>query len=780
MKTIKKILCISVLWVVACQSQKEAVFTMKDLAVIPQPESVVLGKGSFRFTKETVFVTAPELYPMTNSFVEQYEKATGFRMFFRKAAIQTSYILLSLDKSLPKEGYTLVVEPDKISITAADHNGALYALETLRQLLPKEIESSTPVKTDWVIPAVTISDAPQYPWRGLMLDVSRHFFSKEYILKTLDRMAMLKLNTFHFHLVDNEGWRIEIKKYPKLTEVGAWRVDQEDKLWDERTTNPANAFANPATAPKKYGGFYTQEDIKEIVAYAAARGITVIPEIEMPAHVMSAIAAYPELSCHKRPIGVPSGAVWPITDIYCAGQEETFTFLEDVLTEVMALFPSKYIHVGGDEATHTEWEKCPKCQARMKEHHLKDVHQLQSYFIKRIDDFLVSKGRTLVGWDEIMDGGLANDAVVMNWRGIDIGKKALEQGNPVVLTSDCYINKYQGLPEYEPLANGGYLTLKKLYHYNLEKENLTSLSLGGGKGEEKKVLGSQANLWAEYIATPEHSEYMLFPRLLAFSEICWTPDNLKNWDNFINRTQTFMERLDMMKIKYARSIYQVLPTVENQNGKIFLKLECEVPNADIRYALGDTPIEKAEKYTQPIPFNESTTFKATVFSGKATNTITTGEVIFHKTIGKKMSYSPVYHKKYQGQGEATLTNVVRGTKNFQDGQWLGWLGDDVTLTLDLEQATEVSEVRIGAMDSQSSGIYFPIKFAISLSTDGKNYREVATHNEPCIVRGKPSLKDFALKFNSQEARYIKITLKNVKTPPKGGDAWLFIDEVLVF
>jgi len=734
---------------------------------------MTLNKGSFRFTKETVFVTAPELYPVTNLFVEQYEKATGFRMFFRKAAIQTSYILLSLDKSLPKEGYTLVVEPDKISITAADYNGALYALETLRQLLPKEFESSTPVQTDWVIPAVTISDAPQYPWRGLMLDVSRHFFSKEYILKTLDRMAMLKLNTFHFHLVDNEGWRIEIKKYPKLTEVGAWRVDQEDKLWDERTTNPANAFANPASAPKKYGGFYTQEDIKEIVAYAAARGITVIPEIEMPAHVMSAIAAYPELSCHKRPIGVPSGAVWPITDIYCAGQEETFTFLEDVLTEVMALFPSKYIHVGGDEATHTEWEKCPKCQARIKEHHLKDVRQLQSYFIKRIDDFLVSKGRTLVGWDEIMDGGLANDAVVMNWRGIDIGKKALEQGNPVVLTSDCYINKYQGLPEYEPLANGGYLTLKKLYHYNLEKENLTSLSLGGGKGEEKNVLGSQANLWAEYIATPEHSEYMLFPRLLAFSEICWTPDNLKNWDNFINRTQTFIERLDVMKIKYARSIYQVLPTVENQNGKIFLKLECEVPNADIRYALGDTPIEKAEKYTQPIPFT-------TVFSGKATNTITTGEVIFHKAIGKKMSYSPVYHKKYQGQGEATLTNVVRGTKNFQDGQWLGWLGDDVTLTLDLEQATEVSEVRIGAMDSQSSGIYFPIKFAISLSTDGKNYREVATHNEPCIVRGKPSLKDFALKFNSQEARYIKITLKNVKTPPKGGDAWLFIDEVLVF
>ena len=773
MKTIKKILCISVLWVVACQSQKEAVFTMKDLAVIPQPESVVLGKGSFRFTKETVFVIDPALMPAQRSSLEQFEKASGFRFSVQKVALLTNYVVIDTDTSLPKEGYTLTVNPKEIIIKAGGYNGALYALETLRQLLPKEFESTTPVKTDWAVPAVTITDAPQYAWRGLMLDVSRHFFPKEYILKTLDRMAMLKLNTFHFHLVDNEGWRIEIKKYPKLTEIGAWRVDQEDKLWNERTTNPANAFTNPATAPKKYGGFYTQEDIKEIVAYAAARGITIIPEIEMPAHAMSAIAAYPELSCHKRPIGVPSGAVWPITDIYCAGQEETFTFLEDVLTEVMELFPSKYIHVGGDEATHTEWEKCLKCQARMKDHHLKDVHQLQSYFIKRIDDFLLSKGRTLVGWDEIMDGGLANNAVVMNWRGIEVGKKALEQGNPVVLTSDCYIDNYQGLPDYEPQANGGYLPLKTLYHYSLEKENLSPAL-------QKNILGTQANLWAEHVGSTEHSEYMLFPRLLALAEISWTTDNLKNWDNFINRTQAFMKRLDVMKVNYARSMYQVVPTVENQKGNIFLKLDCEVPNADIRYALGDTPIEKATKYHQPIALNRSTTFKATVFSGKATNTITTGEVTFHKAIDKKVSYSPFYHKSYQGQGEATLTNVIRGTKNFHDGQWLGWLGDDVTLTLDLEQATEVREVRIGAMDAQASGIYFPVKFMVSLSNDGKNYREVATHNEPCVVRGKATLKDFVLKFSPTEARYIKLTLKNVKTPPKGGDAWLFIDEILVF
>ena len=775
MKTITKILFISFLWIVACQMpKKEVVFTENDLTIIPQPQSMVLGKGHFQFTQETVFVIDPVLMPARLPFLEQFERASGFKFAIQKAAILTNSVVIDTDKSVPKEGYTLAVTPQQISIKAADYNGALYALQTLRQLLPNEVESSELVKRDWLVPAVTITDAPQYQWRGLMLDVSRHFFPKEYILKTLDRMAMLKLNTFHFHLVDNEGWRIEIKKYPKLTEVGAWRVDQEDKLWDERTPNPANAFANPATAPKKYGGFYTQEDIKEIVAYASARGITVIPEIEMPAHAMSTIAAYPELSCHKRPIGVPSGAVWPITDIYCAGQEETFDFIEEVLTEVLALFPSQYIHIGGDEATHTEWEHCPKCQLRMKEHQLKNVHQLQSYFIKRIDDFLTSKGRTLVGWDEIMDGGLAENAVVMNWRGIEVGKKALAQGNPIVLTSDCYIDNYQGLPDYEPQANGGYLPLKKLYNYNLEKEALADASV-----EKNKVLGTQANLWAEHVGSTEHSEYMLFPRLLAFAEISWTNDKLKDWDSFMRRTQHFMQRMDVMGIHYARSVYQVVPTVENKEGNIYLKLECEVPNADIRYALGDTPIEKGEKYTNPIAIKATTTYKATVFSANATNTITSGQITFHKAIGKPVSYSPLYHKSYQGQGEGTLTNVIRGTKNFHDGQWLGWLGDDVTLTLDLGETTEVSEVRIGAMDAQSSGIYFPERLTVALSVDGKNYREVAAQEEPCTIKGKPSLKDFVLKFAPQSTRYLQIQLKNVKTPPKGGDAWLFIDEILV-
>ena len=771
----KRIASLTALLLIACQTAtKEISFTENDIHIIPQPQEMSLSQGSFQFDEKTTLVYGDDAFAdAVKRFGMQMQTAAGFVMAMTTETPKANYLALVRDTTLPAEGYKLVTDTEKVLISASDSNGAEYALQTLRQLLPKEIESSTPVKANWVIPAVTISDAPQYQWRGLMLDVSRHFFPKEYILQTLDRMAMLKLNTFHFHLVDNEGWRIEIKKYPKLTEVGAWRVDQEDKLWDERTPNPADAFTDPTNAPKKYGGFYTQEDIKEIVAYAAARGITVIPEIEMPAHAMSAIAAYPELSCHKRPIGVPSGAVWPITDIYCAGQEETFTFLEEVLTEVMALFPSKYIHVGGDEATHTEWERCPKCQKRMKDHHLANVHQLQSYFIKRIDDFLRSKGRGLVGWDEIMDGGLANNAVVMNWRGIEVGKKALAQGNPVVLTSDCYIDQYQGLPDYEPIANGGFLPLKKLYHYNLEKEKLTA-------DEQKGVLGSQANLWAEHVGSTKHSEYMIFPRLLALSEIVWTADSQKNWDGFVRRTEAFMERLDVKGINYARSIYQVVPTVVNAEGNISLKLESEVPTAPIHYALNGTDIAAAVKYTAPITLTQTTEYKAFVSGGKVSNTITTGKVTFHKAIGKPMSYSPTYHRSYQGQGDGTLTNVIRGTKNFHDGQWLGWLGvDTITLTLDMEELTEVSEVRVGAMDCQSAGIFYPTKVVVLVSADGQQYKEVSSVTEPCEVRGKTTLKDFVLQFTTEKTRYIKIVLTNA-VPPKGGKAWLFIDEVLVF
>lgn len=762
----KKIILPFLLLAIGCQTPKEITFEESDINIIPKPKNISLSNGYFEFTSKTTFVTADTLQNVARLITEKFKKASGWDLKITTEPQKSNFVVLETDTSLPNEGYTFNSDNEKITIKASDHNGFIYALQTLRQLLPKEIESSNIVKTDWIIPSVNIQDQPQYPWRGLMLDVARHFFPKEYILKTIDRMAMLKLNTFHFHLIDNEGWRIEIKKYPKLTEVGAWRVDQEEKHWNARSTN------SPETKGT-YGGFYTQEDIKEIVSYASERGITIIPEIEMPAHVMSAIAAYPELSCHKRPIGVPSGGVWPITDIYCAGQDETFAFLENVLTEVMDLFPSKYIHIGGDEATHTEWEKCPKCLQRMKEHKLKNAHELQSYFIKRIDNFLVANGRRLVGWDEIIEGGLPPQAIVMNWRGIDIGKKAIEQGHQVVLTSDCYIDQYQGSPDNEPLAIGGYLPLSKIYNYSLHKDELT-------QEQQKQILGSQANLWAEYIPNEKHSEYMIFPRLLALAEIVWTPQEMKNWNNFMNRVQKLLPRLELMNINYSKSMYQVSSKIENQDNKVIITLHSELPEADIRYSLnGD--LSKAQKYTQPIEIKETTTIKSAVFFNEKPNEVVYSDtIVFHKAIGKKATYNPEYHKSYQGQGNETLTNIVRGTKNFHDKQWLAWLVDDASVIIDLEEDTEIEKVIVGAMENQGSGIYFPTKIDLLVSVDGKNYTKIGEVSHPHTSNGYAVLKDFKFDFEKQKARFVKLEIQNLGHPPKGGDSWMFIDEIQIF
>ncbi|MFK8274903.1 family 20 glycosylhydrolase [Capnocytophaga cynodegmi] len=762
----KKIILPFLLLAIGCQTPKEITFEESDINIIPKPKNISLSNGYFEFTSKTTFVAADTLQNVARLITEKFKKASGWDLKITTEPQKSNFVVLETDTSLPNEGYTFNSDNEKITIKASDHNGFIYALQTLRQLLPKEIESSNIVKTDWIIPSVNIQDQPQYPWRGLMLDVARHFFPKEYILKTIDRMAMLKLNTFHFHLIDNEGWRIEIKKYPKLTEVGAWRVDQEEKHWNARSTN------SPETKGT-YGGFYTQEDIKEIVSYASERGITIIPEIEMPAHAMSAIAAYPELSCHKRPIGVPSGGVWPITDIYCAGQDETFTFLENVLTEVMDLFPSKYIHIGGDEATHTEWEKCPKCLQRMKEHKLKNAHELQSYFIKRIDNFLVANGRRLVGWDEIIEGGLPPQAIVMNWRGIDIGKKAIEQGHQVVLTSDCYIDQYQGSPDNEPLAIGGYLPLSKIYNYSLNKDELT-------QEQQRQILGSQANLWAEYIPNEKHSEYMIFPRLLALAEIVWTPQEMKNWNNFMNRVQKLLPRLELMNINYSKSMYQVSSKIENQDNKVIITLHSELPEADIRYSLnGD--LSNAKKYTQPIEIKETTTIKSAVFFNEKPNEVVYSDtIVFHKAIGKKATYNPVYHKSYQGQGNETLTNIVRGTKNFHDKQWLAWLVDDTSVIIDLEEDTEIEEVIVGAMENQGSGIYFPTKIDLLVSVDGKNYTKIGEATHPHTSNGYAVLKDFKFDFEKQKARFVKLEIQNLGHPPKGGDSWMFIDEIQIF
>lgn len=430
------LLCSIFIW--SCKPNRN--FTENEIALIPQVQKMKLGESSFKFTEGTRFVVENvDQQIIAAQFGELFEKAAGWKPEIVVGGYEGSnQVYFKTEQTKGHEAYSLDVQKNRIEIKAAKPAGFFYATQTLRQLLPPEIESSQKIeKMDWLVPVISISDSPAFKWRGFMLDVSRHFLQKEAVLQMIDNLALHKINTLHLHLVDDQGWRIEIKKHPKLTEVGAWRVDREDQPWNSRSKQEAGETAT-------YGGFYTQDDIKEMVAYAQSRFITIVPEIEMPAHVTSALAAYPEYSCTGGPFTIPPGGLWPITDIYCAGKDSTFLFLEDVLTEVMDLFPSKYIHVGGDEATKTEWEKCPDCQNRMKTEGLKDVGELQSYFIKRIEKFINSKNRVLLGWDEILEGGLPPKATVMSWRGTQGGIDAAKQGHDVVMTpgSPCYFDHY--------------------------------------------------------------------------------------------------------------------------------------------------------------------------------------------------------------------------------------------------------------------------------------------------------------------------------------------------
>jgi hexosaminidase len=687
-------------------------------------------------------------------------------------APQKNYVQLLVDENLRAEAYKLEVNSNRILISSKRSAGFLYGIETLRQLLPAAIESSDLVfNVDWSIPNLTIEDQPRYSYRGLMLDVTRHFFEIEYLKKTIDRLAMLKLNVLHLHLVDDQGWRIEIKKYPKLTEVGAWRVDQEDKNWDERSKTSVDEKGT-------YGGFYTQDELKDLVAYAAIKNVEIIPEIEMPAHVSSAIASYPELSCHQRPIGVPSGGVWPITDIYCAGKEHTFEFLENVLEEVMAIFPSKYIHVGGDEATKTNWAECADCKKRMRSENLENVEELQSYFIKRMERFINAKGKKLISWDEILEGGIAPEATVMSWRGTKGGVEAAKQGYDVIMTpgTHCYFDHYQGPQNEEPLAFGGYTPLSKVYSFDPLVEGMT-------EAEAKHVLGGQANLWSEQIKTETHSEYMIFPRLAALSETLWSPIESRNWEDFSSRIATMFDRYDYLEINYAKSAYLVLQDVhiDMDTKQVSLALKNEFMNSDIRYTFNkDKLTDSALKYTAPLILKESTEVHASLFKndkpfGVAFNT----SIEFHKAVGKKVIFKEIYDARYQGEGEFGMVNTLRGTKNFSDGHWQAWLGKDMEAVIDLGEETSIQEVILGTLENQGPGIYFPTSVTVYVSKDGKNYQKVGVEKRSYAKNPSFDLKEFKISFEKQAVRYVKVFAKNLTKTPEGGGVWLFVDEIII-
>ncbi|MDY7395582.1 family 20 glycosylhydrolase [Aureibaculum sp. 2210JD6-5] len=762
------LIIIFVISIFSCaESKKNKNFTDNDINIIPKPVELTLNEGSFSIDNNTKIVAHDSLKIVANVLMDKL-KSSGNKVTFGETSTENS-IEFALKEGLENEAYEVSINNNKVTISASSLGGFLYSTQTILQLLPAEVYSEKSV--DLILPALEIKDKPRFGHRGLMLDLSRHFFPKEYILKTIDRLAMHKMNVLHLHLVDDQGWRMEIKKYPKLTEVGAWRVEQEDKHWNARDDNDPNEKGT-------YGGFLTQKELKEIVAYAAQNNIEVIPEIEMPAHVTSVMAAYPHLTCHGKPVAVPSGGVWPITDIYCAGKETTFEFLEDVLLEVIEVFPSKYIHIGGDEATKTEWEKCSNCKKRMKTEGLKDVHELQSYFVKRMEKFINSKGKKLIGWDEILEGGLAPEATVMSWRGFKGGIEAAEQGHDVIMTpgSHCYFDHYQGPQSVEPIAQGGYVPLNKVYKFDPVPENMP-------KEASQHILGAQANLWSEYIPTTSHSEYMIFPRLAALSETIWSPKASLDWNDFTKRLKIQFKRYEALNINYAKSAYLVTADmkVDLENKSVNMVLKNEFPNSDIRYVLGDEVISNdAKLYKDPIEIKETTAIKASMFEdGKPIGKIFTDTIKFHKAVAKKVNYLIPYSDSYKGIGEFTLVNALRGSKNFHDGQWQAWLEDNMEVIIELEEPTMVGKVSVGAMENQGPGIYYPTKIEVFTSNDGKNFKFVGKRERNYAKNADSELKNFIVNFEEQRTQYVKVKATNLNKTPTGGSVWLFIDEVLV-
>ena len=741
--------------------------------IIPQPVSISYQSGSFTIDKNTslVYNNSDKLLAESAAFLNSYlTQISGLKLAQNTKTKKT--IVFKIEKSgiLGDEGYKLNVTPTKITISANKKAGIIYGLQSLFQTLPA---IRTNAKLD--VPCMEITDYPRFKYRGMHLDVSRHFFGPEMVKEYIDLLASYKLNTFHWHLVDDTGWRIEIKKYPLLTQIGSWRVDKTDKVWGNRPQ--AQAGEKPT-----YGGYYTQEQIKEIIKYATERNVTVIPEIEMPGHVASAIAAYPHLSCTQIPqLPMTGGNYTNMASGYCAGNDSTFMFLENVLSEVIALFPSKYIHIGGDELDKAPWSKCPRCQARKATEKLHDEDELQSYFIKRIEKFVNSKNRKIIGWDEILEGGLAPSATVMSWRGENGGIQAAKMKHDVVMTPGfpLYFDNYQAGPEGEPEAIGGMNTLKNVYDYNPIPKEL--------KGDEAKyILGAQANLWAEYITTNEHLEYMVLPRMLALAEAVWSPLEQKNWVSFNERLQSQFQKFEQKGIRYSTGNFNVSIKPISENGKLNVVLGTEVLNGDIYYTTDNTfPTKSSLRYSKPIEIEKTTTVKAIVANESKVLSLLPTEQSFeiHKAIGKNVVYQNPISNAYKADGPNSLTDGVRG-KMAVGKFWHGMYSKDLIATIDLEKETEVSSLSLGCLQNYKDWIFLPSEVKFEVSLDGVKFSDAGTVKNPISVDEKRStIFDFTTKINSQKIRFIRISAKNTLCPSghpgEGKPAWIFADEIMV-
>lgn len=749
-----------------CSSVK----TQRDVAIVPTPLSMEKGTGSFTFGPNTV-ITVPteEQKPVAGLFASLFTRSAGFTP---KVQVGTEGdVCLELDKNLPEDAYEMQVSSGQIRVKASDSKGLFYGLQNLRLLLPPAIESSTAQDTvEWTVPEMTVKDAPRFGYRGFMLDVSRYFLPKEELLRMIDCMALLKLNRLHLHLTDDNGWRLEIKKYPKLTEVGAWKVDRQHLPFPERR-NPKRG--EPATV----GGYYTQADMKEIIAYAADRQIEIIPEIDIPAHSNAALASYPEYACPvvKDFIGVIPGLGGKNAEIiFCGGNEKTYEFLQDVLDEVIALFPSRYIHLGGDEATKTNWKKCPLCQARIREEHLADEEALQGYFMGRMSDYVRSKGKEVMGWDELTNSKLPEDAIIFGWQGFgNAALKAAEQGHRFVMTPArvAYLIRYQGPQWFEPLTYFGNNTLKGLFDYEPVQE--------GWKPEyEKLLMGVQASMWTEFCNKPEDVFYLVFPRLAALAEIAWVPKNQKDWNVFLKGLDNYTAHLEQKDVVYARSMFNIQHRIiPNDNGALTLTLECERPDVDIHYTLdGTEPTATSPRYTQALTLKENVTVKAATFAGNEQQ----GKTLILPVEWNKATAKPLVNA---ASGMEVLVNGLRGSLKQTDFEW--YTGA-MSVTVDLQQPEDIRSCTAGCITNYGMAVHKPKSMTVELSDDNLHFKEAGklTFTDDEIFREGNFIEDLRIDVDHARARYIRFTFEAPSNCPTdhvrpGQPSRVYLDELII-
>jgi len=737
--------------------------------LIPFPAQFNGGEGQFVVNPQTkIIVTAKDagLKPIAQSLINALKTASKLTLPIAATATPTAknviYIRQNKALGLGSEGYKLLVSADRVILETATPQGAFYGMQTIFQLLPTAVFSPTPVENiTWAMPVCQIQDKPRFVHRGLMLDVGRYFMPVSFIKKYIDLLAVHKMNVLHWHLTDDQGWRIEIKKYPKLTQIGSKR---KETLVGQYSENYPQKFDG-----KEIGGFYTQAEIKDIVKYAQAKYVTIIPEIEMPGHASAALAAYPELGCEptkKYEVATKWGVM---TDVFCP-TEQTFTFLQDVLTEVIPLFPGKYIHIGGDECPKDAWQKSAFCQELIKKLNLKDEHELQSYFIKRIEKFVNSKGRAIIGWDEILEGGVAPNATVMSWRGIKGGIEAAKQKHNVIMTPNTYyyLDYYQANPAKEPLAIGGYLPIEKVYEYDPSAEFSPE--------EQKYILGVQGNVWTEYMPTPQQVEYMTFPRATAIAEVAWVPSGGKNFEDFATRLKEHVKRMDYLKVNYSKRILDVKAVTQfNNQGQLQVRLEKLDSDSKIYYTLdGKEPSTSSTEYVMPITLDKITTIKAITTAGARFEE----KFFIHRAKGKSYTYANAPAEGVDAdRKKLTDGQVAQSPRNSAEWVWMS--GKDFEITIDLGEVKPVTKVSANFLKIIMSNVFPPTSVEIGLSRDGENFKDAIAQPVNYQLEGPWQILPVVADFKTARARYIRVRAKNAGKSPSGQTITIAMDEVVV-